>query len=228
MFLFFTGGSYTKDIPSLKVVKSASMSEKYKDNIYLGQNGLDDQIQMFDLIMTYELPDEFDLKLFDIVVYESENGLVIHRIVNIEEPNTAHPNERYFRLRGDANKYSDSYPVKYSQMRAIYRGDRIPFIGNIILFLQAPAGWLCILLVLFGQFVTPFVEKKLLHEIEMRLQTVGATNKKLPTEYKVQPILISHFRLSLKLQRKDPKVDLRISEKRGGLKITVRKGPQKK
>jgi len=228
MYVQFSEDRVSGDFPVPKVVLSDSMSIKHRNNEYLEENELDDQFQQFDLILTHKLPDEFDLKLFDIVVYESENGLVIHRIVNIEEPNTAHPNERYFRLRGDANKYSDSYPVKYSQMRAIYRGDRIPFIGNIILFLQAPAGWLCILLVLFGQFVTPFVEKKLLHEIEMRLQTVGATNKKLPTEYKVQPILISHFRLSLKLQRKDPKVDLRISEKRGGLKITVRKGPQKK
>ncbi len=227
MILSFTENSYTKGLSSFKVVKSESMATKYKDNLYLERDGLDDQLQMFDLIVTHELPDEMDLQLYDIVLYETEQGLVIHRIVNIEEPNDKHPNERHFRLRGDANKYSDTYPVRYSQMRAIYRGERVPFVGNIILFLQAPAGWLCILLILFGQIITPIVEKKLMREIEMRLKVIGAqTNTAI--NYSLQHIVISSFRFSLKLQRKDPLVDLRIRENRGGVKITVRKGSRKK
>lgn len=227
MILSFTENSYAKGLSAFKVVKSESMATKYKDNLYLERDGLDDQLQMFDLIVTHELPDEMELQLYDIVVYETENGLVIHRIVNIEEPNEKHPNERHFRLRGDANKYSDTYPVLYSQMRAIYRGERVPFIGNIILFLQAPAGWLCILLILFGQVITPIVERKLMREIELRLQTIGAQTD-ASTGYSLHHIVISSFRFSLKLQRKDPLVDLRIRENRGGVKITVRKEPRKK
>lgn len=204
------------------------MAQKYKDNRYLSQNGLDDQIQMFDLIVTEPLPAEEDLKLYDIVVYETENGLVIHRIVSIEEPNASHPNERYFRLRGDANKYSDSYPVYYSQMRAIYRGERIPFIGNFIMFLQAPAGWLCILLILFAQITTPIVEKKVQREIEERLKQMKVNGLIRPVDFSLKPIALSHFHLSFKLQKQEPKMCLHIDQKKSGLKITIRKGNKQK
>ena len=83
------------NIPTLKVVNSASMSVKHEDNKYLVENDLNDQFQTFDLILTYKLPKEEDLELYDIVVYEVDEILVIHRIVGIEEPNEQH-SERYF------------------------------------------------------------------------------------------------------------------------------------
>lgn len=54
----------------IKVVKSPSMSKKDEFNKYLVENDLNDQIQMFDLIMVFPLPKESELKLYDIVVYE--------------------------------------------------------------------------------------------------------------------------------------------------------------
>jgi hypothetical protein len=63
-----------------------------------------------DFIQTAKLPDEFDLKLYDIVVYEHEDAMIIHRIINIEEPNEDHPDHRHFTLRGDSAKYSDEIP----------------------------------------------------------------------------------------------------------------------
>ena len=76
-----------ENLPSLKVVRTSSMEEKYQGNKYLFENNLNDQIATFDLIVTHKLPGEFELKLYDIVVYEVENTLIIHRIVGIEEPN---------------------------------------------------------------------------------------------------------------------------------------------
>ena len=153
---------------SLKVIKSESMATKHENNTYLGRNQLDDQLQMFDLIITYDLPEEEKLELYDIVVYEINDTMVIHRIVGIEEPNEKHPNERYFLLQGDANEVADRFPVLYSQMRGIYRGYRVPFVGSFITFLQSPAGWLCFLLVLFATIATPVVEKKIEEEKSRR------------------------------------------------------------
>jgi len=146
------------DVPVYRVVKTGSMAEKHEKNTYLTENGLDNQIQTFDLIRTEKLPDEMDLELYDIVVYEVDGMLVVHRIVEIEEPNERHPNCRHFRLQGDAVEAADRFPVTYQQMRAIYTGDRVPFIGSFIMFMQSPAGWMCALLVLLAMIATPVLE----------------------------------------------------------------------
>ena len=159
-------------VPSLKVVKSASMAEPHENNTYLAENGLDDQIQTFDIVVTRHLPLEEELELYDIVVYQQDEIQVIHRIVGIEEPNEKHPTERHFLLQGDANKYPDEFPVLYSQMQGIYEGERIPFVGSFVLFLQSPAGILCILLVLFAMIGTPIVEKKVEAETKARLKAI--------------------------------------------------------
>lgn len=148
-------------IPSIKVVKSDSMAEKNSGNKYLFENDLNDQFQMFDIVVCRHLPAENELELYDIVVYKQDDMYVIHRIVGIEEPNETHPNERYFLLQGDAVDHKDKFPVLYSQMQGIYEGARIPFVGSFILFLQSPAGWLCVLLIIFSMIVTPVVEKKI-------------------------------------------------------------------
>lgn len=157
-------------LPTLTVVKSSSMSYKEETNRYLFESGSDDQFDTFDLLVIEALPDEYELKLYDVVVYEAKDGtMIVHRIVGIEEPNAEHPDHRRFRFQGDAVQLSDRYPVLYSQMRGIYRGDRLPFVGSFILFMQSPAGWICILLVLFAVIATPIVEKRIQREKALRL-----------------------------------------------------------
>ena len=149
-------------IPSLKVVMSDSMAKKNEKNTYLFENGLNDQLQTFDIIVTHHLPAEEDLELYDIVVYKQDDLFVIHRIVGIEKPNEQHPNAWHFLLQGDAVETPDRFPV-------LYEGERVPFVGSFVLFMQSPAGWLCILLVLFAMIATPIVEKKLISEINQRI-----------------------------------------------------------
>ena len=148
-------------LPSIRVVKSSSMSEKHGKNTYLVRNKLDDQIQTFDLILTYALPAEDELALYDIVVYEVSGDLIVHRIVGIEKPNSTHPDETWFLLQGDAVEKADRFPVRYSQMRAIYRGERMPFIGSFVMFMQSPAGWICAILVVFVMILLPILENKI-------------------------------------------------------------------
>ena len=164
-------------VPSIKVVKSESMAEKHSENTYLFDNELNDQFQMFDIVVCRHIPPEDELKLYDIVVYERDGMRVIHRIVGIEERNEEHPNERYFLLQGDAVDRQDKFPVLYSQMQGIYRGGRVPFLGSFVLFLQSPAGWLCVLLVIFSMVATPLVEKKLKAETDVRVSGFGEDSK---------------------------------------------------
>ena len=165
-------------IPVPRVVYSDSMSAKYEKNTYLFENNLNNHFSRFDIVLTHALPKEEDLKLYDIVVYEVDNVLLIHRIVGIEEPNEKHPSERYFLLQGDLVEKADKFPVRYSQMKAIYRGEKLRFVGSFVMFLQSPAGYICILLILLEMFLSPLMEKKIVKEEEARLAFILANRKK--------------------------------------------------
>ncbi|MBR2303321.1 MAG: hypothetical protein IKA42_05925 [Clostridia bacterium] len=166
------GGKVCTGLPVLNVVESDSMSFVSEDNKYSYGKGYTDQFQMLDIVLTHELPAEKDLKIGDIVVYKQNDIMIIHRIVAIEEPNDKH-SERHFLLQGDANKNADMFPVKYDQMKSIYKGQRIPFVGSFIKFMQSPAGWLCILLVVFAIVATPLADKKLVNAKIARLKLMG-------------------------------------------------------
>ncbi len=178
IFLQISEKQPTRNIPSLRVVYSDSMSNKYEKNKYLFENNLNDQFSRFDLVVTYQLPKEEDLKLYDIVVYEVDNVLLIHRIIEIEEPNKNHPNERYFRLQGDLVEYPDKFPVRYEQMKAIYRGERIPFVGSFVIFLQSPAGYMCLILLILEMISSPLIRKQLEKAEAARLRVIKNKRKK--------------------------------------------------
>lgn len=168
----FTETSKVGSTPIVKVVRSGSMATKYEKNTYLDENGLTDRIKKFDLIVVNQLPKEEDLKLYDIVVYEADGYLIVHRIVGIVEPDETHAT-RQFLLQGDANQYPDRFPVYYSQMRGIYTGTRIPFIGSFVDFMHSPAGYLCFLLIIFVCVMSPLIEKKVISEIEKREKIIS-------------------------------------------------------
>ncbi len=160
------------DLPMLKVVMSSSMASKEPGNKYLFDNKLDDQVQTFDLIVMHKLPAEKELKLYDVVSYEINGQLVLHRIVGIEEPNDKHPDERWFLLQGDAIHVHDKFPVLYKNMRGIYYGERIGEIGSFFVFMRSPAGFLCILLIIFAFVATPIAERKIKAAKDERLTIV--------------------------------------------------------
>ena len=185
LYISCTQDTYFENMPTYRVVITSSMEEKHEDNKYLIENNLNNQISAFDLIKTYKIPDEEDLKLYDIVVYEVDGILVVHRIVGIEEPNQYHPNERHFLLQGDAVGKPDRFPVKYSQMKGIYKNQKIPFIGSFVLFMKSPVGWLCILLVAGSIILTPILEKKLLNARKNRYLLLTQQEEVTETEDEV-------------------------------------------
>ena len=171
MYINCTQNTQMGNIPVYKVVKTDSMAQKHKKNTYLVEHNLNNQFRSMDLILIHKLPAEKDLKLYDIVVYEVDGILLVHRIVGIEEPNEKHT-ERYFLLQGDAVEAPDRFPVYYSQMKGLYKGEKIPFVGSFVLFLQSPAGWVSILLVVVTMVVTPILENKLKKQRMLRLESV--------------------------------------------------------
>lgn len=172
LLLHFSEDTFALDT-NLRVVASASMANKHKKNTYLFENNLDNQLNTFDLIVTHAAPDEFELQLYDVVVYQVDDIYVIHRIVAIEEPNNKHPGHRLFYTQGDAVSVRDREPVEYSQIKAIYKGERIQFVGSFVFFMRSPAGWLCILLVIFAIIGTPIVEKRVRRVSALRLYELG-------------------------------------------------------
>lgn len=188
MFSVFLGVSETSivsSIPSLKVVKSGSMSEKHEYNSYLVENDLNDQMQMFDIIVSHTPPKEDDIKLYDVIVYERDGDLIVHRVVKILEPDEEGEG-RLFYTRGDANKKNDILPVEYDQIRGIYRGERIPFVGSFVLFMQSPAGFICLLLAIACMIIMPIVDDKIAEARShryRRLHTGFATIRRFYRKY---------------------------------------------
>ena len=182
LYINCTQNVYFDNLPTYRVVLTSSMETKSSSNKYLFENNIDNQISAFDLIVTYKVPKEEDLKLYDIVVYEVDGVLVVHRIVGIEEANESHPNERHFLLQGDAVSSPDRFPVRYSQMKGIYRNEKIPFLGSFVLFMQSPAGWLCIFLIAVAMIGTPILESKLLKKRKERYLLLTSTGETATTD----------------------------------------------
>jgi len=71
-----------------------------------------------------------DIKIGDVVVYEAENGFIIHRVTELMDES--------FITKGDANTASDQ-PIKYDKVvgKTINLGDSpiaVPYLGNITAF----------------------------------------------------------------------------------------------
>ena len=119
---------------TLMVVATDSMSVKHADNDYL--QDYDNQFQQYSIIVL-EKVDPNDLQYYDVIAFNAtEETILIHRIVGIEKTTTS---TRYV-TRGD--KYAQDDPYKTLQKNVVgrYTGVEIPFLGAIVLFLQAPAG----------------------------------------------------------------------------------------
>ena len=177
-YVNFREDTYFEDIPTLKVVRSASMAKVHEKNTALKDAGITNQFDTFDILLVYDKPAAEDLKLYDVVIYEVDDIQLSHRIVGIEEPNNIHPNERYFLLQGDAVDKPDRFPVKYEQIKCIWKGEKIKFVGSFILFMQSPAGWLCIILVIVTMIASPKMEKSLAREKEERLRIIEESAEK--------------------------------------------------
>ena len=63
-------------------------------------------------------PAEGELKIGDIVSYESDAGKIVHRIIDVSEDE----NGTYYILKGDNNNYPDAYKVRFEQITGVVVG----------------------------------------------------------------------------------------------------------
>ena len=167
-----TEDKFVANVPAYRVICSESMSKKHSDNTYLAENNLNNQLDMFDLAKFNMVSSGQQIELYDIVVYQKDNNMICHRIVDIVEQK----GETVYVLQGDAVKNPDTEVVRFEQIKAVYAGEKIPHICSFILFLQSPAGWLCILLVVFAVIATPVAEGKLEKERAARYEQIKLKN----------------------------------------------------
>ncbi len=154
------------------VVKSSSMAYQNENNSYLTLNNLSNQIDKYDIIYIDKLPNEENLKLYDIIIYKDlSNNFIIHRIISIEY--NEDENTYYYELKGDSNQYSDTNKITYNDMIGIYKNKRIKYIGSLLLFLSSPLGFICITLILISIISIPFINKLFNKEIDKRLLIIN-------------------------------------------------------
>lgn len=91
-----------------------------------------------------------ELHTGNIVVYQSENMLVVHRIITIDGDTVV--------TQGDANNAADD-PIDLSQVKGVVRF-HIPYIGTILEAIKTPIGTLVTLLLAFALVELSFRRQK--------------------------------------------------------------------
>jgi len=165
------------------VVPSGSMCIPYNGacQLHLWDHPFEKTLHVGDLLILQGLtPKDYnaDYPESDIIVFHEAADpaiLIVHRIVAVDETNGI----LYFHTKGDGNgikwpapvspQQYDSYPIEpaegVAQDKVVGRVVfRVPWVGNIVLFMQTQAGIITvaiiIVLLLIIEFVAPILRKK--------------------------------------------------------------------
>ena len=106
----------------------------------------------------------------DIVVYQSDSMLVVHRIVSLYGSTVV--------TQGDANNTADE-PIDLSQVKGVVQF-HIPFMGTILELVKTPAGTLLILLLAFALVELSFRRQK--EQDDQDMEQVKAEIRRLKDE----------------------------------------------
>ena len=93
-------------------VNSPSMAAQHQSNTYLKTYGLDNQIAQYD-IAVFDIYDKQDIKKYDVVLFEKDNTLIVHRIVEIKKDGS-------YITQGDNNPDRDNWDVTKSEIKGVY------------------------------------------------------------------------------------------------------------
>lgn len=102
---------------------------------------MEPQINVNDFIVIKKY-DTKELQKDDIITFKQEKAYVTHRIIDI----TKQSNQYYFTTKGDNNNIKDDKQVSESEVEGKYILT-IPFLGEIISFIQKPAGLVVLILI---------------------------------------------------------------------------------
>ena len=115
----------------------------YKPFIVLS-GSMENEIFVGDLVIVKKV--DFDtLKENDIIAFrDDDNYVTTHRILNVVNTDKG----KCFETKGDANNTKDEGVVCSGDIEGKYV-KKIPVLGNVILFIQQPLGFICMMLSLF-------------------------------------------------------------------------------
>lgn len=114
----------------------------YKPIVFYS-NSMKPKLHKGDLIFAKETKST-NIKINDIIVYRTKNNTITtHRVTNIKKAN----NKLCFITKGDNNNVIDKELVNEDKIEGRYVF-KIPYIGNILLFIQHPNGVMLMILLL--------------------------------------------------------------------------------
>lgn len=148
----------------LIAVASGSMSEKNSANPYLAS--INNQFNTYDMIELERVDAASELKLYDVIAYVNDDGVnVIHRIVGFQ---SGAAGVRYV-TRGDSNNADDEYKPTFDDVLGRYTGERVPYVGVFVLFLQSYSGLITVAAVIYCLFMIEVISGRLHRAREARL-----------------------------------------------------------
>ena len=115
---------------------------EYKNFIVL-TGSMKPTINSGDIVIVKEINNVKDIKENDIISFKIKGSVVTHRVKEVYKEK----GEYYFITKGDANSGTDTELINKKDLEGKYCF-KIPFLGNIILFLQKPIGIIFIFIVL--------------------------------------------------------------------------------
>ena len=120
-------------------IQTPSMAEVHKENTYVQENNLDNQIEQYALINVKRVNSVDDLKLYDVVAFKANDLIYVHRLI---AKNVDASGEILLTFQGDANNGSYSFEknVTFDQVIGIYDGYQSVFWGAMITYLQSNIG----------------------------------------------------------------------------------------
>ena len=129
---------------TLMTIQTGSMETINKENKYIFENNLTDQIEQFSLIGIDKVAQE-DIELYDILAYQSESGdVIVHRVTRIYT--SSDTNITYYTLKGDANTSSsaEELTLTYDKVIGRYNGFQNYGLGVTLTYLQSNIGLVAI------------------------------------------------------------------------------------
>ncbi len=151
-------------------ILTGSMEEKHEDNDYLFENGLNDQITQYSLVGIEKIEKAEDIKLYDIIAYEHEDIMILHRVIeiNIDEKD---PSKLLFKLQGDSNIASLSYEtaLEFEDVIGRYNGFQNYGLGVFITYIKSEIGMIALCAAFVFLFLATLAEERIDKSYKKRL-----------------------------------------------------------
>ena len=149
----------------LIAVASGSMSFKNPENTYLVN--IHNQFDTYDMIMLQRPASSNDLQMYDVIAYVNDEGVnIIHRIVGFRHTSDG----LRFVTRGDSNNADDEYSPLFRDVIGKYTGERVPYIGVFVMFLQSYSGIITVTAVIYCLVMIEHMGNKIQNARGKRLQ----------------------------------------------------------